>query len=182
MKAAGRRSRTPADLSGDADGTKVHTRGCYPRLEDRQDPESLRVTATALFFAAAPLPTGSSGWYIYREVWLPSFHQVNLQVNLARIGEVWTSPCRESPRSPPRSQPGGPRKGLKLIPAASARLKMLEDCGPAGRLLRSGQLRGATQRKAWIDLRRTRLRAAYTSGRARQRALPCSKAPTRQRK
>lgn len=49
---------------------------------------------------------------------------------LARTGEVWTSPCRESPRRRPRSQRGRCRQGLKLTPAAAARLNMLEDCGP----------------------------------------------------
>ena len=66
----------------------------------------------------------------------------------ARNGEVWTSPRRESPRRGPSSQLGPCRQGLKLIPAAAARLNMLEDCGP----LRGAALTpAAAQGRNWAN-------------------------------
>lgn len=68
-----------------------------------------------LFFAqlAGP-PIGGGLVYIYRGVWLPCPTRSGpaildrAWVNRGRNGEVWTSPRRESPRLPGRSQrPGG---------------------------------------------------------------------------
>lgn len=138
--------------------------------------ELLCVTTTALFFAAAPpRETALDGGTYTRGCG----YRDPARTLLGRIGEVWTSPRKESPRRGPRSQQGPCRQGLKLIPAAAARLKMLEDCGP----LWGAALTPEAGPGAQLDQTRRgtcdRPGSGSQARRALTRALLCSRAPTR---
>lgn len=99
------------------------------------------------FFAAGPAAIGGGGVYIHRGVWLPSPHRATAR---GRIGEVWTSPRRESPRIPDRRQRSGvtstPKaEGVykscwrKAAPPGAARI----DSAASGRLLAKGAAESA---------------------------------------
>lgn len=96
-----------------------------------------------------------------------------------RNGEVWTSPCRESPRLPLRSQ----RSGGTSSPKADGLYKSCWRIAAqqwATLDTRPGSVGASGAQRARCTLRWSRLRAASVKGGPVTRALPCSRALTRQ--
>lgn len=96
-----------------------------------------------------------------------------------RNGEVWTSPCRESPRLPLRSQ----RSGGTSSPKADGLYKSCwRIAAPHGATLDTGpgSVGASGAQRARCTLRPSRLRATGAQGGPVTRALPCSRALTRQ--
>lgn len=149
------------------------------------------ITGTAaLFRASGPAATAPLGVHISRGVatvpldGCAANHRLLPKGAYARCaagcrnGEVWSSPCRESPRGPPRSQRGRASSAAK---AEGGLQMMLEECGP-GRGgpypgSRHGAHRGAGLPEA---VRWSRLRAAADGGARNQGPHHTSRTPTRQ--
>ena len=136
----------------------------------------MSVTSTAVFFCSWPRCLSAAAGCTYTGVVATVAPPGRTR---CRNGEVWTSPRRESPRLPLRSQ----RSGGTSSPKADGLYKSCWriaaqqwatlDTGP-------GSVGASGAQRARCTLRWSRLRAASVKGGPVTRALPCSRALTRQ--